>query len=476
MTKRRGVGFIAPAILATVISAIGPVQARPPWDPQLDASVFAPIDDFGPRVALRTIARGMTAPNRGAMAPGDDENMYVADQAGAIWRVSLETGSIAAIANLSSRLITLGIAGPGSFDERGLLGLALHPGFAGNGLLYTYTSEPNDGAPSLPSTLPAGTAPNHQNVLAEWRIASDGNVDLASRRELLRIDWPQFNHNAGDLAFGPDDMLYIALGDGGNADDQGVGHLAPNGNAQALSVPLGKILRIDVNTRSGARAYGIPADNPFVSTAGALPEIWAYGFRNPFRISFDRRSGELYAGDVGQGDIEELSRVARGGNHGWNFKEGTLFFDPNGDRPGFATPDPVAGRSAPAGLIDPIAQYDTSHDGHSIIAGYVYRGSALRGLSGHMIFGDYSSVFRFPAGPNDHGRLLHVNAHRGRGLRDIAQFQTVTGNSIGLAVLGFGQDSEGELYVLGNVTGTPSGTGGVMMKIEPAPRRGSGHR
>ena len=272
--------------------------------------------------------------------------------------------------------MTLGVCGPNTFDERGLLGVAFHPKYAQNGLLYTYTSEPESGPATFFSTVPAGTA-DHQNVVAEWHVPNPGNpasvVDPNSRRELLRVNWPQFNHDGGDLAFGPDGKLYISMGDGGGADDADgqlfnrprdpnpgcavsvpmVGHQG-DGNAQKLNVPLGKILRIDVDGRDSANGqYGIPRDNPFVKTSGALPEIWAYGFRNPFRFSFDTRTGDLFVGDVGQNDIEEVSLVVKGGNHGWNVKEGTLFFHINGTAEGFASPTPDLDRTIPSSSSSP---------------------------------------------------------------------------------------------------------------------------
>ena len=171
---------------------------------------------------------------------------------------------------------------------------------------------------------------------------------IGMRREVMRIDWPQFNHNGGDIAFGPEGKLHIPTGDGGNADDEGPGHWR-GGNAQNLGVPLGKILRIDVDRGTPTNgAYGIPPDNPFVGRASALKEIFAYGFRNPFRISFDRKRGDMYAGDVGQNDIEEVDRVVAGGNHGWNVKEGTLFFDPEETRRMASLPKTRAGQSRAA--------------------------------------------------------------------------------------------------------------------------------
>lgn len=169
-------------------------------------------------------------------------------------------------------------------------------------------------------------------------------------------------------------MLYVALGDGGGADDRDgqlfiggipiVGH-GLNGNAQNLTNPLGKILRINVDTRSPGKEYGVPGDNPFVGRAGAVGEIFAYGLRNPYRMSFDRHNGRLFAGDVGQNDIEEVDVIVKGGNYGWNLKEGTLYFDPRDNADGVAQRAMVPGRAIPHGLIDPVAQYDTHLEGHS---------------------------------------------------------------------------------------------------------------
>ena len=457
------------AALATLAFATA-VAAHPP-DAPFDDTIFAPIRPGGYTIALEPVASGMTAPLAGIAAPAAPGRLYLADQVGIVWEVELATGAKSVFLDVSSRLVPLGIAGPGSFDERGLLGLAFHPLHAVNGKLYTYTSEPAAGPPSFPTTMPPGVPPDHQDVVAEW-TAAGGVVDPASRRELLRIDSPQFNHNGGALAFGPDGRLHVSIGDGGAADDEGVGHL-PGGNAQNLGVPLGKILRIDVDA---GVPYAVPPDNPFVGVPGALPEIYALGFRNPFRISFDRLTGELYVGDVGQNDIEEVDVVVKGGNYGWNRKEGTLFFYPNGPLPGFASP--VDNGLVPSGAIDPVAQYDTHHEGHSVIGGYVYRGSALPQLAGRYVFGDFSRFFRFPGGPNDGGRLFTLQQRSGSGLRQINEFHVAGQGGLGLAdrlgteglgisLLGFGQDAAGELYVLGNTNGTPFGSDGRMLKIVP---------
>jgi glucose/arabinose dehydrogenase len=456
------------ALVGAFVTA-GVASAHPPSAP-FDNTIFAPIQPGGYTLGLETVATGLTAPNKAVVAPGDLGAIYVVDQPGKIWRVDLATGAKTVFFDVSSRLVPLGFLGPGTFDERGLLGLAFHPNYALNGRLYTYTSEPTSGPPTVPATT---ATPDHQNVVAEW-TATMGVVNPASRRELLRENHPQFNHDGGDLAFGPDGMLYISDGDGGNADDEGPGHL-PGGNAQSLGNVLGKILRIDVDRTSPGKAYAIPADNPFVGMPGALGEIWAYGFRNPFRLSFDRATGDLYVGDVGQNDIEEVDLVVKGGNYGWNRKEGTLFFFPNGAAaPGFAST--TDNGMTPAGVIDPIAQYDTHHEGHSVIGGYVYRGTKLSQLRGKYVFADFSRAFRFPSGPNDQGRIFTLQQLDGKGLAQINEVhlagQTALGKAnqtgsegIGIGVLGLGEDAAGELYVLGNPSGTPFGTAGRVLRL-----------
>lgn len=426
----------------------------------LDDPIPEPIETGPLQVRLQTVADGMTAPNWGAAVPGCDAlkgRLVVTDQDGILWAVNLATGDKQMLLDAGDRLVALGAFGPGSFDERGLLGVALHPDFAANGLLYTYTSQPVDG-PADFSTMPAGESANHQSVIAEWQIPDPCNpasvVDPASAREILRIDEPQFNHDGGALNFGPDGMLYISLGDGGAADDQGLGHVE-GGNGQEPGNILGTILRIDPQGTNGVNGqYGVPADNPFVGDAGALDEIYAYGLRNPFRFSFDARTGEMYIGDVGQNDIEEVNLGVAGGNYGWRFKEGSFCFDPNGADPGFVFecgPD-----DAPEGLIDPIAEYD--HDeGISVIGGFVYRGEQIPQLKGRYVFGDFREAFGAP------GRLFYLQKND-----RILEFQLADDGLSGLAVLGFGQDANGELYVMANETGTPFEKTGVVLRITSA--------
>ena len=471
-----------------------------------ETTILAPIERLGGiPLKLSLVADGLNAPVEAKVAPGESGRFYVVSQAGQVTAVDRRSGTKTQLVDVNARMVPVGLLGPGSFDERGLLGLAFHPRYRRNGKFYLYTSEPKGPAQTFPTTMPAGTTADHQNVISEWRAHSPGNPAAGATfvRELIRVDWPQFNHNAGDLEFGPDGKLYIAMGDGGGSDDEDgdqsinpppgvVGH--PNGgNAQNLNVALGKILRIDVDGRNapGGR-YGIPRDNPFVRVPGALGEIWAYGLRNPYRMSFDAASGRLIAGDVGQNDIEEVNVIVKGGNYGWNKKEGTFCFLLNGILPGLATPNCPPG--LPSGLIDPIAQYDTRTEGFSVIGGFVYRGHRWRQLRGKYVFGDYSALFSFPDGPDNYARLFYLEeGHLGRpGVRKIKEFRGVAEEAarLGLtdgtrppqalpqtiSLMGWAEDDHGNIYALGSRSGRAFDKegnrrqDGFILRLEPAGR------
>jgi len=218
----------------------------------------------------------------------------------------------------------------------------------------------------------------------------------------------------------------------------------------------------------------------------AIAEIYAFGFRNPYRFSFDR--GDLYVGDVGQNDIEEVDIVAKGGNYGWSCKEGTKWFHSNGPAVGTADDEPRAQCDPRINRMlrfrDPIAEYDTHHEGHSVVGGYVYRGHRIPQLHGKYVFGEFSLLFKFPTGPHDYGRLFVINAggndgrsdsgHDGgddgrHGLRKISELLVLPGSKVSLAVLGMGQDAQGEIYVMGNVSGLPFGDNGRVLRLTPPP-------
>ena len=489
MTKKKLLGLvsifmilISGLIYGSVVSAHQKDQPPPPGNLQQLTDL---INEGGFSVRLEPVADGLIAPNWGTTAPGGDTGrMYVTDQPGILWAIDLATGDKTVFLDVSGRLVALGIAGPGTFDERGLLGVAFHPDYIVNGLLYTYTSQVARGKADF-STMPKGDDPNHHAVITEWQVRdptdSDSVVDPRRARVLLRIAEPQFNHDGGAVNFGHDGMLYISLGDGGGADDEGKGH-GDNGNGQDPGNVLGAILRIDpLGSDSANRQYGIPADNPFVGVEGFLDEIYAYGFRNPYRFSVDSETGDIYVGDVGQNDIEEVDVVVSGGNYGWRLKEGSFFFDPDGTGPtcnapprGCATEDDPG--DLPTNLIDPIAEYDTHTDGHSVIGGFVYRGSEIEQLAGRYVFGEFARRISFGFGVFTGARLFYLNktdvVRNNVKTSKIQEFKIVGQDSLELAILGFGQDADGELYVLANTTGVPFGAGkdlsvptGVVLKI-----------
>lgn len=457
----RAASRLAPLALAATLAwpLSSPAQQHTPLpDPIPGAIKQSPV-----RIALQTVMTGLVSPVTGATAPGDPDHLYIADQIGQVWRLPLSDSGAAhpeLFLDVRNLLVPLG-APPSFYDERGLLGLAFHPDFQHNGLFYTFTSQPVS-RPADFSTQPPGVPPNCQSVITEWRVNTPGNpaggVNPASARELMRIDKPQSNHNGGTLAFGPDGMLYVSLGDGGSGNDQGPGH-APEGNGQSLARGnvLGKILRIDPLGRDAANGrYGIPRDNPFAGGPGS-PEIYAYGFRNPYRMAFDS-SGFLFAGDVGQNDIEELDAVRAGQNYGWPVKEGSFLFD----RGGFVYADSPG---SPQGLADPFVQYDhrdgvgTPEVREAVVAGFLYRGTRIAALAGRYVFGDYTgprtaSGHLFMLGPAD----------------EVQELVATNRDPLALAVLGFGRDQQGELYLLANGTGTVNGMTGVVLKIVPPSR------
>ena len=351
------------------------------------------------------------------------------------------------------------------YDERGLLGFAFHPDFnnasaPGFHKVYTYTSEPVAGAADFTVTDP--NAFDHQSVVAEWRVSSGDPdaIDPATRREVMRIDKPQSNHNGGQLAFRASDRyLYISLGDGGNANDVGPGH-NPGGNAQDKSTVLGKILRIDpldpalttgsADAASANGKYRVPHLNPFVGQAGVVAEIYDLGLRNPYRFSFDAPSDQLIIGDVGQNNIEEVDLGALGKNYGWNKKEGSFLFNPAN---GSIAPDPTPDSA----LTEPVAEYSHT-DGIAVIGGFIYRGALLPALSGKYVFGDLAQ--------SGNGRLFYTDLADGA-IRELRL--GALDAPLGLFLKGFGQDPNGEVYVLADSNIGPSGTGGKALKIATIP-------
>jgi glucose/arabinose dehydrogenase len=401
-------------------------------------------------VVLELVADGFTAPVALASPRDGTDRLFIADQRGTIWVLTAAGEKLEEpFLDVQDRMVGLSPA----YDERGLLGLTFHPQFAENGRFFVYYSAP------LRQNAPQDW--NHTSHLSEFRVSKTNPdlVDVGSERIILQIDQPQGNHNGGQIAFGPDGYLYVPLGDGGGANDVGTGHPAI-GNGQDKTTLLGSILRIDVDNGD---PYGIPVDNPFVGQEGR-EEIFAYGLRNPFRITFDAGGeGQLFAGDVGQDLWEEVDIIIKGGNYGWHIREGTHCFDPdNPGEPPAQCPD-VGATGEP--LHSPIIEYD--HDtGISVIGGYVYRGSRLPDLQGRYIFADWSTSFVNPSG----SLFAATPAESEKELWNVEELNMVSpeGDAIGAFVLSLGQDTDGELYVLTTKLPGPTGNTGKVYALAPA--------
>ena len=393
--RREGASYLAALAGAAILAACGGGDGdlTPPPPPALTIAVerVFPALSFASPVAM-------------LQAPGDTARWFVVEQGG---RVRVFTNSALAFTFFTFADISDRVSAGG---EMGLLGMAFHPNFPANPRVYlSYTN------------ADAGRV----NRVSEFRLNIGGNVDSTTERIILSVAQPDANHNGGQITFGPDGFLYIGRGDGGGANDQ---H-GTIGNAQLLTTLLGKLLRIDVN---GALPYGIPSGatgNPFAvnprCTGGSgtqnCPEIYAWGFRNPWRWSFDRGTDTLWLGDVGQNAIEEIDRVVLGGNYGWRCFEGTR-------STGF-------GCGSAQNFLPPVAEYPRTQ-GTTVTGGYVYRGSAIPKLVGRYVFGDFGS-----------GRIWHIAA-------DTPPTLTMSGGlQTGLSISSFGEDNAGELYVVDYAAG-----------------------
>lgn len=427
----------------------------------LVASLLAagPLFAAFPTLQLKPVAIGQFFSPTTVVHAGDGSGrLFITDQRGKIY--ILHDGAIQPVPflDLSAKLVTE----RAGFDERGLLGLAFHPDYAsdgatGEGRFYVFYSAPSPDAPG-----PAANPVDCRSAISEYRVsATDPNVaDPLSERVLLTFNKPQFNHNGGQLAFGPTDgMLYFTTGDGGGSNDNDPGHSGGSaakpsgglGNAQDLTKILGKMLRIDpLGTNGPGGQYGIPADNPFVLAdvpgVDERKEIYAYGLRNAWRFSFDSGgSHRLFLADVGQGNFEEINLITAGGNYGWRRFEGFADFD--------AT-TPAAGP-----FIAPVAAYahpNTANPGTlqkigiSVTGGYVYRGGEIPELQGKYVFGDWSTSFGVPS-----GTLLGLEEST-PGNFTLSKLDVVGGNPIGRYIPAFGVDEAGEMYVATKTTQAPS--------------------
>ena len=436
-------------------------QTTPPPPPPPPPAV---VDTTTKTPALQLIADSMIAPLVISEPPDGSKRLFIADETGTIWIIGADGKKLSSpFLDISGRMVTL----TPSYDERGLLGMAFHPDFKTNGKFYLfYTAPPRAGTP-VPGT--AGSGWNNLTRISEFKVsASDTNhADPASERIILEDDHPYLNHNGGTLAFGPDGFLYISIGDGGNADDVGNGHVPDwytvnaGGNGQDNYANLmGDILRIDVN----GSPYNIPQDNPLVGTA-ARPEIYAFGFRNPFRFSFDMGgSHQLIAGDVGQSLYEEIDLVTKGGNYGWNVKEGTHCFNTDNDL--LERTSCPATDSAGNPLIDPVIEMVNNANpkgggvGNAVIGGYVYRGTALKSLQGKYLFGMFATTNN-----QESGKVFSADM-AGNGSWSYTQL-AISGytTDLGTYLKGFGQDQSGEIYLLTSDQTGPQGNTGKVYKI-----------
>ncbi len=406
-----------------------------------------------PGVALELVAEGFASPV--ALIDPEDGNhrLFVVDQTGLIWLISDGRRLENPFLDLRARVVTLNSL----YDERGLLGLAFHPNFAMNGLFYVSYSAP----------LREELSPNewdHTTYISEF-VVSENDPDRGdpdSERVLLAIDKPGYNYEAGHIAFGPDGYLYIATGDSVHTPATEAGQFA-----QDTFSLLGKILRIDINGMADSgQNYLIPADNPFAA-GGGRAEVFAYGFRNPYRFSFDTaqdrsfdvsdedENPRLFVADVGQAQAEEVNLVVAGGNYGWPIREGTTCFNSQD------WSKPLVSCSV-NGLIDPIITYAHENELSAVIGGTVYHGETLPSLNGGYMFGDWGIG-------RGHLFIAHPPALRA-GLWQITEIQVeFPDGQAGIGqLLGIGRDESGELYLLTKAPGIgPIGDSGRVYKLVP---------
>ena len=421
-------------------------------------------------IELETVVEGLTAPIDLADPNDGSGRLFVVEQQGVV--SVLEAGgelSTTPLLDLRPHLLQL----KNDFEERGLLGFALHPDFKSNGRIYVSYAAP------LRASAPKGW--NYTRRISELTLATDSeSVDLGTERPLIELDWPSRKHNGGGLAFGPDGYLYIGLGDGGGA--HGVGEdvtwsafdvpadqLYWDRLAQDTTSLFGSILRIDVD--GGFPGYSVPESNPFVGRSGR-DEIYAYGFRNPYRIAFDRNgSGDLLATAIAETLWEAIYLIDQPGNYGWPIREGTHCVDRANPR---KPPADCPGHGPDGSPIEwPIVEYpnmqvmhpDTEVEaigvGTAVVGGRIYRGEAIPELQGRLIFADWSAAFEKPSGQ------IFVATPPSR-WRDLWSFEKL--KELDTRIISVAEDADGELYILTNDEFGPYGETGKIFKIVPSAR------
>lgn len=419
------------------------------------------------KVDLQLITEGLVSPLQVVSAPGT-KNLYILDQVGKVWLID-STGSKwpTPFLDLSSRIVPLS----SDYDERGLIGLAFHPDFKSNCRFYVYYQ-----LPPRPNGPVPGASWNNLSRVSMFRANCDEKrTDMSTEVVLLEWDDPQMNHNGGALAFGPDEFLYIAVGDGGGANDTDVGHVDDwysgnaGGNAQNIEANfLGKILRINIKSSSpSGTPYTIPTQNPYLNAPG-LDEIYAYGFRNPYRMSFDI-GGEhaLIASDAGQVLSEEINLITKGYNYGWNVREGRHCFNAanNKDIPASCPTEDNTGNS----LRDPVIEINNWQNpaggtATTVIGGHVYRGRTIEGWDGKYIFGTFSQT---PTTANGELFMATISGSASWDYKEVAVKDHP--EDLGYYIKGFGQDNDGEVYIAVSSNAGPTGNTGKVFKIVPAP-------
>ena len=407
-----------------------------------------PRPDIPSTMNAHLVASGFASPDELVSPPDHSGRLFVVDQVGLILIISGGKRLPTPFLDIRDRIVQL----MPFYDERGLLGLAFHPHFETNGLFYIYYSAP------LRAGL-SSDAWDHTTHISEFKLsAQDANLaDPSSERIVLAIDKPGYNYEGGGLAFGPDGYLYIGIGDSVHDPSTQAGQYA-----QDTSSLLGKILRIDVNasdtgvnTGGATVRYHIPPGNPFIHSGGR-PEVFAYGFRNPYRITFDEgpttSEARWIVSDVGQAVMEEADLVVAGGNYGWPIREGTTCF--NAEQ--WNQPIP---HCATAGLTDPVLEYPHAGKASAIVGGVVYRGAAFPNLVGDFVFGDW--------GRGPQSLFVAYPSTAGAALWTIQPIRVIIPGSQGGQLLGIGVDQDHELYILAKDPGIgPVGDTGKIYRIE----------
>jgi glucose/arabinose dehydrogenase len=401
------------------------------------------------KVKLEEVVGGLTHPLAMVSIPDGSGRKAVIEQHGLV-RIIDQRGRLLPepFLNIQSKLVHL----EPFFEEQGLLGIAFHPDYKNNGKFYIAYSAPLRGDAILDKKLWWA----HTNTVSEMTVSKDSpnRANANSEKIISQIDWPQFNHNGHWIAFGPDGKLYLSTGDGGYANDWGIGHNVVTGNGQDLMSLHGKMLRLDVDKEDL-----IPADNPYVGRNDAQAQIWAHGLRNPWRCSFDMRGDrELYCGDVQQNSFEEISIVSKGANLGWRKMEGDKCFD-------YVNPNVHPASCDKSGLTDPIMVYKNCTAlpkdclGISVTGGYVYRG-AHKPWDGKYIFGDWSKSFQ-----NMDGQIFFGT--KGADGKWTLEQAAVQGMSPLPYMLAFAQDDAGEVYALTSISTGPVGGHDKIYRIVP---------